>query len=666
MPKYYGKELKEYKDAKVTVVNADGSTEEKASTALHWLQRKEQMKIRRSFFEDMWRRSLFSFVAFAVNGEEPGKRSFDPDTAPELQGYYNSKYTTYGFKFTDVRYPLEFAVVMRKLATEVKNLPKPEWRIPGADDQSPALLWKNVYNQAMDEAEGDYEDFESFLQKNIFGTAIRWSRMVSYDNTVQEPSITDNGMVSWDKKTHSVREFKSTTKDLRHIFLDDGCTSSTLSDCEDGIATEYLTEENGKKIYSDVDFEGLGIKAVPKKELFQDVNDLNGGDSKNFFEVDNCYNEITDMYDVMINGVVVRSSPIPMSSCRGKKKIPFALLVDNKIPGQPYGYGEPAVIKAFQEIKNKNRNLIYDVTKKGAKPTLAIDPLSTFNEETYTFGQDFVRVSPKDMAPIPVVSNLDAPLKLDEITDNDVTMVTGVNIKDTVAPPSDETATKTVTRKESQVLLIDLGLYLNSIAGLKRLHTINANILRLHLRAPQMGPDGEEKPRRVTMEGSKIFRSKHAKTPTDFIQEEAQGVQTFEYKGEDVDYDFEPILAVGNIAVSEQLKKNMQNETAEKMVKFTPEAIDQFGMAEFLRQNGELPSTVLKTQEKPQGVNPSPDSEEDTIAGIIAKAGGILPEQNQMINDYKNAQKSKIVADQAASPEAMGGAGAPLGVPVAG
>lgn len=654
--KYYDRELSEYKTDTMSVLRPDGSTEEVESRAHHWLLRAEQMRVRREHFEEMWRRSLFAFVAFAVNGEDASRRSFDPDTAPELQGYFNTKYTTYGFRFTDMRYPLEFAVVMRKLATEIKNLPQPEWMIPRTEDQSPALLWKSVYNQAMNEAEADYEDFESMLQKNIFGSSIRWSRMVSYNNTVQEPTVSDTGNIIYEEQVHSVRDFKTTTMDLRHVLLDDGCTKSTLDDCEDAIITEYFTEDQGKVIFSDVDFEGLGIKAVPKQQLFQDINDLNGGDVKNFYEVLNCYNETTDMYDVMMNGKIVRTSPIPMRSFRGKKKIPLALMVDNKIPGQPYGYGEPAIIKAFREIKNKNRNLIYDVTKKGAKPTLAIDPLSPFNEETYTFGQDFVRVAPGDMQPIPVVSNLEAPLKLDTITDDDVTMVTGINIKDTTAPPSDETATKTVVRKESQVLLIDLGLYFNSIAGFKRLHRINASILRLHLRAPQNTTDGEgkEEVKHVTTKESRIFRSKLANTEESFIEEEAQGVHTFAYKGEDIDYDFEPILAVGNIAISEQLQKNVNMESAERIVKLTPEAVDPFGMAEYLRQNGDLPSTVLKNQEQKRPVNPGPQSEEDMIASLIKGAGGIIPKEQQTINDFKDAKGAQIMAEQATSPEAMG------------
>jgi len=659
--KYYDRDLSDFKEDKITVVNADGSKEEVESPSHHWLQRASEMKIRREHFENIWRDGLFSFVAFAVQGDQSERLSFDPDTAPELQGYYNSKYATYGFKFTDMRYPLEFAVVMRKLAAEIKNLPTPDWRIPGADDQSPAKLWKSVYAQAMDEAEADYEDFETMLQKNIFGSAIRWSRMVSFENTIQEPSVSDDGQVTYTKKTHQVREFRTTTMDLRHVLLDDGCTMSSLGDCEDAIVTEYYTEDRAKKEFSDVDFDALGIKAMPKKQLFQDINELNGGDAKSFYEAMNCYNEITDTYDVMLNGVTVRRSPIPMRSFRGKKKIPLALIIDNKIPGQPYGYGEPAVIKAFREIKNKNRNLIYDVTKKGAKPTLAVDPLSTFSEETYTFGQDFVRVAPNDMAPIPIVSNLDAPLRLDEMTDNDVTMVSGINIKDTTSPPSDETATKTVVRKESQVALVDLGLYLNTVAGLKRLHRINANILRLHLRAPQFG--NKDGVKQVTTEGSKLFRSRNEKTPTAFIEEEAQGSHTFEYKGEDIDHDFEPILNVGNIAISDQLEKNMKMETVEQMTTLTPDAVDPFGMAEYLRSLSDLPKTVLKQREEPQqAVQPEMETEDDKIASLLKKSGAIIPEDQKVIQDFKDAKKNQIMAEGATSPEGMGGEGAPPSV----
>ena len=648
MPKFYGKSLSSY---------AEGEKD-----AHYWLQRATDMYARRSYFETMWRNSLFAFVAFAVYGDTGTKRSFDPDTAPELQGYFNNKFTTYGFRFTDVRYPLEFAVVMRKLATEIKNLPIPDWMVIGSEDQSPALLWRNVYNQMISEAGGEYEDFETWLQKNVFGTAIRWSRMVEYENVIQEPEVDDDGEMTFKEVKTTVKEFKSSTVDLRHVLLDEGCRESDLSDCEEAIVFEYYSKDKGEVVYSDVDFEGLGIKPVAKNEMFQDVNDLNGGNQKNFYEVMHCYSKVKDQYVVMMNGKIVRESPIPMRSFRGKKDLPLALFVDHKIPGQPYGYGEPAIVKAFREIKNKNRNLIYDVTKKAAKPTLAIDPLSTFNEETYTWGQDFVRVAPNDMAPIPVQANLDAPLRLDEMTDRDIVISTGVNITDTAAPPSDETATKTVIRKESQIAIIDLGLHLNTIAGFKRLHRINANILLLNLKVPEFGKDGKKKDREVVTEGKQIFRSEKHK----FVEEENQGVHTFKFKGEDIDYDFQPILKVGNIAISEQIQKALEMEGIELMSNVTPQAIDQFGMAEFIRERQKLPTTVLMKRPDEGMTDVSPMTEEDEVARLIQQAGGIIPEQQQAINNYKNAQINQNMVEGEEGAAAMGAAGEGAGVPTAG
>lgn len=651
---FYGKKLAEY-----------GNEDE----CVHrWLQRANQMYVRRSYFEELWKNSLFAFVAFAIYGDEGTKRSFDSNVAPELQGYFNNKFTTFGFRFTDVRYPLEFAVVMRKLATEIKNLPTPDWMVVGSDDQSPAKLFRSIYNQATDEAGCDYEDFETWLQKDVFGSAIRWTRMVAYENTVEEPEIDEeSGEMVYKEKTHQVREFKSTTVDLRHVLLDDGCRNSDLSDCQDAIVFEYYTKEQGEKVYSDIDFEGLGIKPTTKKQMFQDINDLNGGDQKEFYEVMNCYDKVKDEYVVIMNGKEIRRSPIPMRSFRGRKEIPLSLFVDHKIPGQPYGYGEPAIIKAFREIKNKNRNLIYDVTKKAAKPTLAIDPLSTFNEENYTWGQDFVRVAPNDMAPIPVQANLDPAIELDRQTDSDVIMVSGINITDTTAPPSDETATKTVVRKESQVALIDLGLHFNSVTGLKRLHRINANVLLLHLKAPQFAPDGSTmSDQEVITKDTKIFRSKLSTTEDKFLEEDIQGVHTFKYKGEDVDFDFQPIVKLGNIAISDQLQKNVEMEGIKALVEAAPEAYDQFGVAEFIRNRFQFPETIVKKQESAELPDVGATSEEDTVNQLIKNAGGVIPENQQAINDYKNAKADQTMVENAKSPATMGAGGEGAGVPPTG
>jgi len=103
-------------------------------------------------------------------------------------------------------------------------------------------------------------------------------------------------------------------------------------------------------------------------------------------------------------------------------------------------------------------------------------------------------------------------------------------------------------------------------------------------------------------------------------------------------------------------------ESAEKIAALAPLAMDQFGLAEFLRENGGLPSSVIKKQAPQQPVNTNPNSEQDDIASIIKNAGGIIPQEQQAINDYKNAKKTQLVADKATSPETMGAAGAQAGV----
>lgn len=634
----------------------DENLSEKAN---FWLDRAEKMAARRQYFEEMWRRSLFAFVAHVVY-EGGDKRQFDPDVAPELQAYYSSKLSALGFRFTDIRYPLEFAVVMRKMAQEYKNVPQPDWMVLGEDDQSPALLFKHVYKGiTTQDANADYELFEGLLGKNVFGSAFFWSRMVEYTSHTQEPKDKNEaGQWIYEKKENKVVKFKTSNVDLRHVLIDEGCTQSSLEDCEDAIVFEYYSEAKGPKVFSDIDFKTNNIHAKNRNEVFQDLNDKMGGDQKPVFEVMHCYHKTEDEYTILINGKEYRTSPIPMMSFRGEKEIPLAMLVDHKIPGQPYGYGEPAIVKAFREIKNKNRNMIYDITKKGAKPTLAIDPLSSFDEEKYMWGQDFIRVAPSDLQPIPIQMNLDPALTLDDKTDQDVITVTGVNITDTANPPSDETATKTVVRKESQVAIVDLGLTFNTISGLQRWHRINANIILVNLKVPDL--DGEEE-REVMVEGTKLFRSQIEKNDK-FLEQKEDGRFTFKFKGEDVDYTFIPTLKMGNIAVSDQLEKAMTQEGLEVMFKIAPDVYNQEIAGGVIRDMYNLPKGIINKQETGMpGV--TGNTEEDEIDQLIKQAGGVLPEEKNISLDYKNAKQNQVLAQGQADAEAMGAPGAPVSLP---
>ena len=614
------------------------------------LRRLDKMKARRVRYEEMWRQAIFSFIAFAIYEGEGFQRQFDPNVAPELQSYYNNRYSALGFKFTDTRYPLEFAVVMRKMAAEIPNLPNTKWIIDNEKDQSPTLLWKEVYDNIMYEADTDFELFELWLSKNVFGTAFTWSRLEESKFKVKEPNVDDSGNLTWHEEEKTSRTFKWSSVDIRNVLIDEGCKKTSLEDCDDCAVIEYLSEDKAKEIYSDTDFDAMGIKPVAPKYCFQDVDSLFGGDQKLVYEMINYYNVRTDSYTKVLNGNKIgETSGIPMKTRKDKKMLPIAMLVDHKIPNSPYGYGEPAITRPFREVKNKLRNLIFDVTKKTAKPTIAVDPLSPFSEEKYVWGEDFIRVAPRDMQPIPITANLDPALQLDKITDNDIIITSGVNILDT-AQSREETATKTVVRKESQVAVVELGMQFNTSVGLKRLHTINANIILLYLKTPDFD-NIDKASRTVALQDKQIFKGTKPKGKK-YIQEKAQGTFIFTYKGDDLDYTFTPVVELGNLAITKGVKKELFKEGVDMMVANAKDALDQDGLAAEIAEEYEISDSVLRKKEE-MPLNDDPDI-------MAQKMGAFMPPQAQLSNQNKldkNAQATQLNKAMAAGEAPAGAVG---------
>jgi len=633
------------------------------------LLRLSKMKERRHHFEKMWRNSLLSFVAFAIYDKDagPGKLQYDIEKSPEIQSYYNNLIGG-GFKYSDVRYPLEFSIVMRKMATEIPNFPDLRWIVEGEKDQSPAVLWKHVYNSITYDSELDYETFELWLGKNVFGTSISWSRLEENTYEIKEPSVDDSGKISWKNKKKTVHEFQCDSVDLRNVLIDDNCKKSSLKDADDCAVFEYLSEDKIRNLYPDMHFgvdvpEGVDpskcFAPVSTSHTFQDLDELYGGNQKQVYELIHYYNVRTDSYVRIMNGKeFLPETGIIQKTYNGKKMLPIAFFVDHKIPGVPYGYGEPVIAKAFREIKNKVRNVIFDVTKKVAKPTIAVDPLSPFKEESYVWGQDFIRVAPRDLMPLNITANLDPAMNLDKTTDNDVIITTGINITDTANTGSNETATKTVIRKESQVAVVELGMRFNTSVGLRRFHLINSCILLLYINTPVF--DSENQKRSIVTKNEKMFRSKG---PNKFTTEPKKGEHVFTFKGEDLKYTFKPIPELGNIAVTKTLEKGMFMEGSELLFRYSPEALDKAGLADFICQQYSIPDTVLAQKKKT-----ILDSDPDLIA---QNAGAILPEEvkqaniNKINNNAQSYELSQAINSPetllgGAGPEAMGGAsGAP-------
>lgn len=652
--KVYGKEL-----------NKD-SFEEKE---LYWIDRMQAMKQRRDYFEPMWRAALFDFAAHLQGISKTGASAkFDSNApAPSWNDYADNVFSG-GFKATDMRYPLEFAIVMRKLATEAANLPYVAWKILGETDQSPALLFEQVYLQSFynDENLG-LEEIELLLNKNIFGASIAYSRAIAYSNTINTPTERgEDGEWVYEKSENKMIKIKCTNKDIRHVLIDEGCTSPSLSDADDCVVFDYYSGDGVqlKKEFPNVNFEEKGITPIKRSETFQDINDVMGGDQKTVYEVANCYNKVLDEYTILINGRMVRTSPIPMLPNRGEKELPISIIVDHKIPNCPYGYGEPAIIRVFRQIKNKNRNLIYDVTRKTAKPTLVVDPNSSFSEEDYFWGQDILRLDPNAMKPVPINANLDWALDLDARTDQDIVIATGVNHLDNASSGADETATKSVLRKESGLALVNFGLTYNTMCGFKHMHEVNANLLITNLKSPNFQPhsyDEKTDTRTINTENIQIFNAKTPKTQAKgkFVAESRSGVSAFTYKWEDVKHYFVPVLKVGNIAVSEQLEKNLKLEGLQSMAQIAPQSYNQEAAANIIRDLFGFPEELVITKEVVQQDTATTPNQE--VADAIRKYGAPLSEEQNISLTVQNAQKAQGVPAAPEGSAPMGESGAPTG-----
>lgn len=638
--------------------------------ANHVLRRAVAMAQRRRNYEEMWRANIFAFVAHAIYDVGSAPRQFDPAVAPELQGYFNSKMNTFGFRFTDIRYPLEFAVIMRKMAMEMKNIPDPNWRDITQKDQSVCDLFSRVYEDVLyNESFGEYEMFEAFLNKNVFGTTVLWSRIVDFDNKISEPKW-DETKKDWgyDKKTPRIRKLVTSCVDLRHVLFDEGATKPTLEDCDDAIIFEYFSEDRGNQIFGKAKLEALNIKPCAVTKCFQDVSDRMGGDTKLVYEVMHYQNCRTDDAIDLINGKTLKKTPIIMRPFRGEKWLPLSILTDHKVPGCIYGYGEPTILKAFREIKNKNRNLIYDIIKKMSKPTLFVDPLSTFNENEFMFGADIIRVAINDVKPLEIHPDLNPAIELDKMTDNDTILVSGVNIADTSVAPANEKATKTIQRKESQVAVIDLGMSLNTCTGLQRFHHINANLLTLNLRVPRLDEAGKAVPMEVTLKGKQMFRGKGDKSNS-FITQPAEGSHTFEYFGEDlVGHHFVPQLEMGNIAVSEIADKAMKMEGMEQMrenAQIDPSCFDPHTANQMIAEWYDFPKEIAPDKQGQGTGAPGQMSPEDKANQTAQQMGAVVPKEVSTANQFKNVQQATVMAPGTPGAAPMGAPRAPASVPAA-
>jgi len=547
-----------------------------------WSNRRSRMKQRRMYYETLWRSALTNFYIGIFPDSAVGAK---PLYNPIYEQYDMSLYSKDGFRFLRMRLPMMHSIVIRKMAAEMPNRPKVNFVAMGDNDPAKAVAFKHWFAQFLYDMDADQEDFETFLWKDILGTAAVMVITKEYDVTVKD----ENG--TRETRTKKRTEYKSI--DLRRLWLDEHCQKSNLEDCNYCQIDEYLSKDEALQVYSNKEKYNQEVlsKAV-EITMETDDGDTNYGDlfglqEVQFVRVTHCFDKIHDCYHVLINDLVINTdlqNPIPRMAKATGKDLPIALAVDFKMPGSPYGYSSAHVSAIFFRIKNLIRQILFEVTEKQAKPLLAVDPLSGFDEETFEWGQEFMRIKPGDVSPIQINFDTNTLYNMDKTTDNDVISATGINFNDTTNMDAGETARKTIIRRESQNAIVEMGMNYNSSVYFKRLYELLKDEILYQWR-DQIG-----KSLRVRTKNVQIGRNKKGELVED--DQAINGFRYFDLKRNDLAEDYELYLELANMASSKELEKAIVAEQLQAIAPFL-QTFDAQGLATYLKDTFVMPDSVL-------------------------------------------------------------------------
>ncbi len=611
-----------------------------------WSARRSRMALRRAYFEPLWRAGINRFFEGIISQSAGGNK---PLYNSLYEQYDTTMFSREGLRFNQLKYPLSHALTMRAMANELPNLPNINFVAIGSNDPTRPTAFRHLFDQVLYEMDADQEDFEILLDKNIQGSSIVLVTTEQYKVNVKDPVYDPKtGEYTYEEKSKTIRQCLYKKLDLRHVFIDEHCTKTSLKDCNYASVDEYFAPEAAKAFFANADIYDqaqvdMALRSPVQKqesEVYEQIYDTKDVD---FARATYCWDKIHDVYHILLNGLLInkKDSPIPRIAGRRGKEIPLAMAVKYKIPNAPYGYADPHITQAFNSIKNLIRVMILEITQKSAKPTLAVDPLSAFDESGFEWGMDFIRVSPKDLQEIKVNPDLNMLYELDKTTDNDIIRATGINIDDTSNSDADETARKTIIRRESQNAITEVGMNYMASSFLTRLYTLLKDDVKLHYGAMLKGGQKVQ----VKTKDVKLKRVNGG-----FDSETVSGFRYFDLKEEDIDFDMELDLELGNIASSRELDKALQKEGIDSALQM-PNGFSPDGLAKWIAEINEMPDYVLA---KP--VDPTADGDPEAMAkegldpSLLPDSAQIQAQQQQMQQqDPNNPQNVQPQVDPQAA-----------------
>lgn len=582
---YYGKKLSEY--------HADDQRILLELTAA---------KLGRQYYENMWREWDYAFQT--IVHEFSVQRQFNPNLAPEVQvrSLFSNK------KMSDYRLPVEFAVIIRQVADEMANLPKTRW-VSLARSRKERVGRGQIFNYLDQwnyyETDGDIENFKTLLGKAIFGTAVEYVYHEYFTYKDHEPEKIVDGNLTYKEVNRVISNVRFKNIDLRHIFFD--VNGTDIREKEHCFLVTNLGKATAERIFADAKFWDLdGCQEMTFTECYVSLGEARLNQQRKGYQLLRYFNAPRNEMVYFLNGKRINKQrmylPVPALPNQ-MPMLPFAVFYDHPAHKEFYGIGKCQILKPFREVKNKTRNAFFDTAKKMAFNTLVIDPMSDFDEETYEFGQPFIRANPDEVRPLPTSGNLEPLVTMDNKTDQDIIWSTGINFQDTAAGLASETATKSAIRKESQVKIVELGLKYNTFDGFKRRNILRKQLLRLHYRSGVVQTEVGKDPQPLTIKtrGVQLLRGRGKKNQFKIHEEKTYGFGLFDITAEDLKHDVDLVLEVGNIAATRELQKARQQEGVEMLLRMPSDP--ETGKPAF--NIGETVKWVVEWAELPQEILPS-------------------------------------------------------------
>lgn len=557
----------------------------------------EAAKSHRQWKEEYWDEYNFAYQMITNVYERKRVQGIDPMII--LDSLENDT------ALSQINLPVEFSVIIRKTAEEMRSLPNYKWiSLSKKDNEAKGKLFSNIFQWVWYEALGDIEVFKALLAKNIYGDSFIWAFHESRDLVNNCPYLdSESDELKWKKKPAKISRTRILNLDIRSVFLDPGAL--TIEDAEYAFIERFVTEDTAHVLFDRYvkvskykwdDFK----KTSQRQTNFSNVGETRESPTAEFYNVKYYYNQLKDEFVILIDDRIVHDKYIVAAPDDGVKRIPIAHLKDHHLDGEFYGTGESAIVKPHREVKNNLVNLTFDVSRQAAFGTLLISPYADFDEEDFEWGQPFVRLEPQLVDQMKVSANLGWVNQFGDYMENQQIVSTGINHMD-AAQSGQETATKSLQRRESQMLIVEAGMKYNVAAGFTRLGLILKDLIRLHYQSYPTN-DRTSKSRRIRVDGYKFVR-KGGKLD----YEKVKDYTYFDVEPQDLEDDFDLVLELGNIAMSKSIELDLQLLGVDRIMNLPPlmtaegqqkQVYNVEEMAKFIQSKFSLPKEVINVEDE--------------------------------------------------------------------